>query len=189
MALNPTTALSGYNNDFGNVTLNEVTGKALVSIAVSAGNKMRLSKALQKGFGLKIPKVGSSTNSGNGKSTLLGMQSDQMFMLFDHDSNEGHEAVTLVTTKLGDAGYYTDQSDSWTMIEISGEGARPALERICMIDLHQKAFRVGSFARTTMEHLGTIIYLPSKDSFLVMGARSSAKSLLHALEVSIQNTA
>lgn len=185
MVLTTKTALGGYSKKHKFVTLNEVTGKALVSIAGPLKNDAKISKALLKIFGLKLPNVGSSATSSDGKTTLLGLQSDQVFMLFNY---VGDNAVTLVATKLGNAGYYTDQSDSWAMIEISGVGALSALERICMIDLHKKTFPVGSVARTTMEHLGTIIFKQGEDKYMVMGARSSANSLLHALEVSIHNT-
>jgi len=178
--------LGGYSKDFGNVALAEVTGKALVSIAIPATNKKIVTSAVKKAFKVDLPKVGASTSSGNSSAVFWGMQTDQLFVLFDHD---GDKAVAFVEQKLADAGFYTNQSDSWVIINISGPGARPALERICMLDLHQKEFPAGSVARTVMEHLGTIIYFQGDDSFLVLTARSFAKSLLHALETSIHNTA
>jgi len=176
--------VGGYRNNFGDVTLVEVTGKALVSIAIA--NRKVLSGSLKKTFKADLPAVGLSTKSDNGTTVFWGMQVDQLFVLFDRNGDDG---LRYIEQKLGNAGYYTDQSDSWVIINISGTGARAALERICMIDLHFSSFPAGSVVRTVMEHLGTIIYFQGDDSFLVLTARSFAKSLLHALETSIQNTA
>ena len=184
MTLTAKSCLGGFTKNYGNVELSEVLGKALVSVATPIRNEKKLAAALQKSFKLKRPEVGFSTISKNAGATVLGMQSDQLFMLIDYD---GNDAADHIAGKLGTAGYYTDQSDSWVIINIKGAGALPALERICMIDLHPKAFPIGSVARTIMEHMGTIIHCEDDDSYLVMAARSSAKSLLHALQVSIQN--
>ena len=102
--------------------------------------------------------------------------------------HEGDDAVAVVIEKLGTAGYYTDQSDSWVMLQIAGPGSRAALERICMLDLHSDAFPVDTVARTTMEHLGVMVLRDGEDSFLLMSARSSARSFLHAVETSIGYT-
>ena len=184
MILTAKSSLGGFTKNYGKVELSEVLGKALVSVATPIGNEKKLAGALQKSFKVKRPEVGFSTVSKNGDATVLGMQSDQLFMLIDFS---GIGAANHIAGKLGTAGYYTDQSDSWAIINISGPDARLALERICMIDLHSKAFPIGSVARTIMEHMGTIIHYEDDDSYLVLTARSSAKSLLHALQVSIQN--
>ena len=184
MTLTAKSCLGGFTKDYGNVGLSEVLGKSLVSVATPLGNEKKLAAALQKSFKVKRPEVGFSTASKTSGAVVLGMQSDSLFVLFDYD---GNDAAGQIAEKLGSAGYYSDQSDSWVIMNINGADARLALERICMIDLHSTVFPVGSVARTVMEHLGTIIYCEDNDSFLVMAARSSAKSLLHALQVSIQN--
>lgn len=179
-------ALDGYSNNFGGTQLSEVTAKTLVSVAIPARNKGQISKALTKAFKVDLPAIGTATISSNGKTTVLGLQPDQFFILLDQDNDAG---VEYVARKLGDIGYYTEQSDSWAMLRISGANTRSVLERICMIDLHENTFPVGSVARTVMEHLGTIIYHQSEDSYLIMSIRSSAKTLLHTLEKSVHNVA
>ncbi|MDX1786447.1 MAG: sarcosine oxidase subunit gamma, partial [Roseovarius sp.] len=72
---------------------------------------------------------------------------------------------------------------------ISGPGSLAALERICMLDLHPDAFKVNAVARTVMEHMGAIIARTGEDTYLLLSASSSAKSFLHAIELSIENTA
>jgi methylglutamate dehydrogenase subunit D len=178
--------LGGYNKDFAAVTLTELTDLAVVSIATPMGGRDALANLVESAFGLALPGVGSSSHAGEGNTRLLGLQRDQMFLLFQHG---GDDALPVVADKLGEVGYYTDQSDTWAILRMAGPGRRTALERICMLDLSPDAFAVGAVARTTMEHLGVIILRDDADSFLLMSARSSARSFLHAIETSIAYTA
>lgn len=183
-SMTPVLPLGGFNHDFGGVAINEESGCSLVSVATPLNGDKALEKALSSAYKAKRPDVGRSTLSKLDNSRFLGLQRDQLFVLFDHD---GTGAVEIVATRLGDAGYYTDQSDSWVILGVSGPKSRAALERICPIDLDSHVFPEGAVARTMMEHLGTIIVCTGPHSFLLMSARSSAKSFLHAVETSVRN--
>ena len=113
------------------------------------------------------------------------MQPDQVFILFAPPHPD--RAVETVRAALGPAAYVTDQSDSWAMLRIAGAGIRAALERICPLDLDDEVFPQGRVARTAMEHLSAIILRDGEDSFLLMSPRSSARSFLHAVELSAEN--
>lgn len=182
--LDPTSPLDGMSQEYEGVRINEVTDKSLVSIATPKGEDKNLKKAISKHYQCDLPVVGQSTVSSDGKAVFLGMQRDQMFVFFDYETSN---PVETVIKNLGATGYYTDQSDSWVMLQISGVQSRKALARICMLDLHADVFTEGSVARTAMEHMGTIIFHEGQDSFIIFTARSSAKSLLHAVETSIKN--
>lgn len=199
--------LGGYARSFGAISLAEVAGLALVSAAVPQGGDDAFAKALAAGFGAARPATGASTlgdstlgasipgDSISGDSIpgdrvgarILGMQPDQLFILFEPPDPD--RAAATVAAALGPAGYVTDQSDSWAMLRIAGAGVRAALERICMLDLDDAAFPEGRVARTVMEHLAVIILRDGPDSFLLMSPRSSARSFLHAVELSIENAA
>lgn len=182
--LTATTPLAGLDKELGGVHLREATGKALVSIAIPQGGQSELEQALDKAWQVAIPAVGHSVLTADGSNRLMAMQADQLFLLADY---EGDQAVAMVAEQLGDSGYYTDQSDSWAMLQVSGTASRKALERICPIDLHADVFAEGAVARTAMEHMGVIIVRNGKDSFLLLTMRSLAGSLLHAVEVSVNN--
>lgn len=177
--------LGGYKNNFERVTLTELTDLAVVSIATPMDGRNSLANAVDSAFGTALPDIGHSSHTENGNTRLLGLQRDQMFLVFDH---AGNDALAMVKNKLGEAGYYTDQSDTWAILRMTGAGSRTALERICMLDLSPKAFSVGAVARTTMEHLGVMILRDDEDSFVLMSARSSANSFVHAIETSIAYT-
>ena len=177
-------ALGGYQENFEGVSLEEQTGLAIVSIATPIGGEDALVKALKDGYGAALPKTGEVSLSKDGQTRFLGMARDQMFAIFDHAKPD---AVDVVAEKLKDTGYYTLQSDNWVGLRISGPKCLDALERISPIDLSPAAFPVGSVARTSMEHMGVIVYPEDADSFVLISASSSAASFLHAVVTSINN--
>jgi len=133
----------------------------------------------------RLPDVGKSHVCDDAATRIMRLGQDQLFALFAHD---GAETCQVINAKLGGVAYLTDQSDVWVALELSGVRARRVLERIAMVDLHADAFGVGDLARTSTEHLGTIIVRTGPDVFLLLSAASSARSLLHGVEVSINNT-
>ena len=177
--------LDGYNRTISAVALAEVSGLALVSAAVPQGGDEAFAAALAGGFGASRPATGDSATGNKFGARVLGMQPDQMFILFEPpDPDRPAESVAAA---LGGAAYVTDQTDNWAMLSIAGTGVCAALERICPLDLADEAFPEGRVARTVMEHLAVIILRDGADSFLLMSPRSSARSFLHAVELSVVN--
>ncbi len=184
LTLTASPPLDGYHKQFGDTALTEIGDQALVSIAVPLGGADALDSAMTGAYGTTFPAPGSTALSKDGSVRFLGLQPDQCFALFELAGNDPVEAIANV---LGDTGYYTDQSDSWAMLRLSGPLAVSALERICPLGLAPAAFPQGSVARTAMEHLGVIILCENEDSYVLMSARSSAPSFLHAVETSVEN--
>lgn len=180
--LNAVTPLAGFSETVGSTAISEPSGRSLVAVAPSRGEEAELQSALKAGFGLAWPVTGQSTT--NGDARLMGMAPDQAFLLFSH---AGPNAVPAVREKLGNAGWLTDQSDSWAMLSVSGPDCRAALERLCMLDLHRDVFVIGAAQRTTMEHLAVIIVREEADTFLLMSPTSSAESFLDAVVTSARN--
>lgn len=176
--------LNGARHEFDGVTIAEVADRAIVSIATPHGGSEALSRAVNAAYRIDCPGVGQSTLSKVGNTRFLCLQQDQIFALFDHP---GPGAIQVIAEHLGGNAYLTDQSDSWVVLSVSGPNCRAALERICPIDLHPAAFADGSVARTVMEHIGAIIVREGPEGFLLISARSSAGSFLHAAETSARN--
>ena len=110
-------------------------------------------------------------------------QPDQIFSIIPQVDDPEKDLSKII----GNAAYITDQTDAWVVLEISGVTSRTALERICQVDLDPNIFKLNAMARTTMEHMATIIIRTDVDTFLLMSASSSAKSFLHAVELSAQH--
>lgn len=178
------TPLGGFKFETDAISIDEVTERGIVSVATPKAGEKMLAQSIAAEFSTALPTPGQSTTSTKSNARLLGLAQDQIFIVFDDPDNQ--EPARIITA-LEQSAYLTDQSDSWTTIRVSGPASREALERICPIDLHNETFSVGAVARTAMEHLGTIIYRESTDSFVLMSAVSSARSFLHAVEASAKN--
>jgi methylglutamate dehydrogenase subunit D len=174
--------LGGYSHDFGGVELAEVTDISLMSIAQPLLGRDALETVVKAVFGCALPTPGRATVSADDKTRLLCLGADSFMAI-----TTGPVPVVKLAERLGDDGYYTDQSDNWVSLRLTGPLGLQALERLCPIDLHLDVFAVNSYARTSMDHLGTIILRQGREDFLLMSASSSAKSFLQAITTSIDN--
>lgn len=193
MVLQAQSPLAAYDQQFGQTRLSEHSGVSIHSIALAQSPENALA-SIASTLGAAWPDVGHSTSNANHTHRLLGLQKDQVFVLsyanaaVSHSSDEHHtnDEITQLPT-LHDDAYVTDQSDSWAGLVIDGPSARTALERICPIDLHPDAFKVGQVTRTSMEHLAVIILRENEARYLLLSPCSSAHSFLHAVETSLKN--
>ena len=176
--------LNHLDFNLGGISVQEIKDQALVSLAIPNGKRNDVNDAIKNSYNIALPKIGLSVTAEIDHTQFLCMQAEQYFVLFNYENNR---AVEHLNSKLNDIAYLCDQSDSWAMLRIRGEGCRTALERICPIDLHSPSFPQGSVARTIMEHLAVIILHESDNQYLLMSPRSSAESFLHAITQSIEN--
>ena len=87
---------------------------------------------------MDLPKVGSTKISTVDNIKIIALQPNQYFFMYKRISDF---PVDELKSHVG-IGYYSDQSDSWSIIKISGENTIPALERICPIDLSIENLRL-----------------------------------------------
>lgn len=178
--------LDNYRRQFNDTVLQEVSDIGIVSIATRSESFDELEARISSAYGTSFPKTGHTTQSKDGTATFLGLQRELAFVMFEY---RGDLATNLVCEKLGGAAYYSDQSDSWALLRVSGPRLEEALQRICMLDLALPNFPVGSVQRTMMEHIGVIVYRESTNSILLMSPRSFAESFLHVIETAILDVA
>jgi len=178
------TPLDGARHEFDGLSISEITDKSLVMLAIPSDKSQDVAGALNSSCGLSIPDMCRSAVSDDGSITLWRLQKNQLMVYFSYPE-DGAESYLI--DKFNAPAYYTDQSDTWAMIRVSGVESCKVLERICPLDLDPNIFSVGSVSRTVMEHIGTIIYKDNKDSFVLLTMRSFAISMMHALEVSAKN--
>jgi sarcosine oxidase subunit gamma len=176
--------LNGVEHEFDGITIAEVIDQSLVMVAMPRDKVDKIDSAIKKSCGLSIPTMGHSTHSSDSSITLWRLQKNQVLAYYPY---AGDDAEADIADKLNAPAYYTDQSDTWAMIRVSGERSRDVLERICPLDLDPDKFTIGSVARTVMEHIGTIIYRDGDDSYVLLTMRSFSHSMLHAIEVSVKN--
>ena len=180
----PESPLGGVEIELDGFNITEVTDKSLVMVALPRDKFRDIESSIDKSCGLKLPEMEHSTESKDSSITLWRLQKNQVLAYFTY---EGHDAESRLSSQLNAPAYYTDQSDTWAMIRVSGNRSRDVLERICPIDLSPEVFSVGSVSRTIMEHIGTIIFRDGDDSYVLLTMRSFGRSMLHAIEVSADN--
>ncbi|MBT9385679.1 sarcosine oxidase subunit gamma [Pseudooceanicola sp. CBS1P-1] len=80
----------------------------------------------------------------------------------------------------------TEQTDGWAMIEVTGEAA--ALERLLekLVNLDPALLAPGHAARTALHHMGCFVLRPGAGQLWLLGMRSSAGSLWHAVAQAVQ---
>ena len=176
--------LGGLDLNIGQCKLVERTDIALISAAVPLDGRTALEARLKTEWNLDTPSPATSTHAGPMRA--IPMTADQMMLAFEPGPTLTEASVHAA---LDSDAYTTTQTDAWVILELSGAGATTALERICPVELDAEAFPVNGAARTTIEHLGVLIVRLGTDCFLLLSARSSAQSFLHAVEISCDWTA
>ncbi len=178
--LSATSPLGGVDLTHGQNRIRERPDLAIVSVATPQGGDAALTRAFEVGWSLDWPTPTIST-------TCLDMRAirtspDQVLLVFPHASPD---AERHVAAKLDGAGYTTEQTDAWVVLDISGPNTRSALERLCPIDFAEMPDN--GAARTVMEHMGAILLRLATNQYWLMSASSSARSFLHAVETSFTN--
>ena len=93
-----------------------------------------------------------------------------------------HEDIAAhLKAGFGDLASITEQTDAWIRFDITAADLAPLFERLCNVDLGTAA--VGFASRSVIDHLGCYLIRRDAGEITLYGPRSSAQSLLHALEV------
>lgn len=176
--------LEGIELDLGGVKVKECASRAIISLGMSSGAKLEVAAGIMSAFNIDIPFVGKSSVSTVNNTRILGMQQDQLYLIFDYF---GFDPLEELPKQLQNVAYLTDQTDSWVMVTMSGVNSRSILQQACPIDLHPIIFKEDSVSRTVMEHLSVVILCESLNSFIILSPRSTAKSFLEFIENSMKS--
>ncbi|MEM7521449.1 MAG: sarcosine oxidase subunit gamma [Pseudomonadota bacterium] len=182
--LKPLTALgaSTPRSDLhGGVTLTENTGTALASFAARSGSEAKAASTLEGFVGAKPPLPGLSSTGGTIGALWIGPE--QWMVTAPHDTHE--DLAAQLKAKAGDAASVTEQNDAWCRLDLEGPDLADVFERLCPVNL--RAQTGGEATRTTIEHLGCILVCHGAQSASVLGPRSAAGSLHHALLTALRS--
>ncbi|MCX7288520.1 MAG: sarcosine oxidase subunit gamma [Rhodobacterales bacterium] len=157
----------------GPLTITERIDVALASVATRRGKD--LTKAA-KAAGVPLAEPGCH---------LRGMPYCTFWtapeMWFVEAPFDSHERIAeILKSDLGDAASITEQTDAWVILDLAADDLSPLLERLCNVDFAGQP--VGHATRTMIDHLGCYLIKQGPGAARVYGPRSSAQSLLHALE-------
>ncbi|GAB1361678.1 hypothetical protein MASR1M32_09140 [Rhodobacter sp.] len=178
-ALHSLTALgqpAPQTHQVGPYRIEERFDVALASVATRKGRAAEVTKAA-KDAGIPLPDP-ARFSAGNPWSAFW-VAPDMWFVEAPFASHE--DIVALVKPVFGDATSVTEQTDAWVRFDVSAPDLAPLMERLCNVDFARAAD--GFATRTVIEHIGCYVIRHGAGMVTIYGARSSAQSLQHCLEV------
>jgi sarcosine oxidase subunit gamma len=157
----------------GPVTVAESMDRALASVACRRGREAEV-RARAAETGIPLPGPGQAAEQG--EWSAFWASPEVWFVEAPVTSHE--DVVARLRPVFGDAASLTEQTDAWVRLEVTGP-LQPLFERLCNLDLTR--FGAGSATRTLIEHLGVYAIRRGPDAMTLLGPRSSAGSLHHAV--------
>ena len=149
---------------------------ALASVAVRRGRAGDLATAA-RALGLPLPDPARAVTGDPFSAFWVAPD-----MWFVEAPFAGFEDIAAhLKTALGDTASITEQTDAWVRLDLTAHSLTPLMERLSNVDL--AAVPVGFASRTVIDHLGCYLVKRDETEVTIYGPRSSAKSLLHALEI------
>ena len=115
LKLNPEPPIGFNKKKFGNIKLIEEDNFSIVSVSLSNDRLPAFKKFVLDNFKTNIPEVGKSKFTKNKNMRIIGLQPGQFFILFERNS---HHPVNEIKNMFGNDLFYSDQSDSWSVITI-----------------------------------------------------------------------
>ena len=182
-SLQPLTALGKRDATIvthGPLTITERTDVALASVAARKGRMADLAKAA-KTAGVPLP--GPATHQQGAPYSAFWTAPEMWFVEAPFATHE--PIADLLKSTLGDTASITEQTDAWVAFDLAAPDLTPILERLCNVDYSVRP--TGYATRTVMEHLGVYLIKHGPDKARLYGPRSSAESLLHAIETAARS--
>lgn len=172
----PLTALGGTaprSVTHGALTITENPGLALASLALRRGG------GEPAPFGLALPGPGHWSQTGGVAAFWTG---PGQWMLEAEGRAESDFAAEVAAACHGCS--ITEQTDAFVAFEIdSATGAAPILALMAkLVNLDTVAFAPGHATRTGFEHMSVFVIRRAERRLALLGMRSAAETLWHALE-------
>lgn len=159
----------------GPLTISERVDVALASVAARKGRMADLASAAQSAG---IPLPGPATHQ---SGTLYSAFWTAPEIWFVEAPFATHELIAdMLKAATGDAASVTEQTDAWVAFDVTAPDLASVLERLCNVDF--RTVPTGYATRTVVEHLGVYLIKHGPGAARIYGPRSSAESLLHAIE-------
>ena len=98
--------------------------------------------------------------------------------------------TSMLEKKLNGIASVTEQSDGWCrfdIIDLKRKNLPQVFALLCPLDTER--FKGGEAHRTPIHHMGCFVICRSKQHYSILGLRSSADSLHHALLTAIRSAA
>lgn len=162
------------------LTIAERTDIALASVAARKGRLAELVEAARKAG---VPLPGPAAHLHGAPYSAFWTAPEMWFVEAPFAS---HELVAdQLKNVFKDTASITEQTDAWVAFDLDAADLAPLLQRLCNVDW--PTVPDGYATRTVMEHLGVYLIKHGPGAARLYGPRSSAESLLHALETAARS--
>ncbi len=181
--LKPITPLGNDAPDavtIGPVTIAEVTDTALASLAARLGEEAATADAADAA-GIPLPGPGQSAKGATYAAFWL---SPQQWMV-EAPFATHEDIIAILKPHFGEAASLTEQTDAWARFDVTGADLPSMFERLSAFDL--RAHGPGAATRTVIDHLGCYVVIRGAGHLSILGPRSSAATLFHALETAARS--
>jgi sarcosine oxidase, subunit gamma len=174
----PMTALGAREPAVVTVGPLTITERIDVAFASVAARKGRMADLVQAARGAGVPLPDPARHVGGTPYASFWIAPELWFVEAPFAT---HELIAeTLKAALGDAASVTEQTDAWVVFDLAADDLAPVLERLCNVDF--AAVPSGYATRTVVEHLGVYLIKHARGAVRIYGPRSSAESLLHALQ-------
>lgn len=167
-------ALGGYSLQSERLSVTELTGFELISVAVAKGSEANFKKRFKKALKTDLPNPNQVLPVEGGSIIWIGQN---QFLVFLGTSNI-YADVKLGQT-LGDSAYTVLQSDGWACLRLEGDQFYNVMDRFIPLDLRRAPEDFA--ARTQAHHISVIVVKQRDGSWYLLTPRSTAQSFLEAL--------
>lgn len=175
--MKPLTALGAHAprvDQHGPVTLTEVTRLAIASVQARLGHEAACQTHLANLLDSHAPTVSELVMHDPEAAFWIGP--DQWMVGAPYDSHE--DLAAQLVTRFDGTASITEQNDAWAVFDLQGD-VEPVMELLCPINI--RAMPEQTAQRTSIHHISCFVTRRAADHLRILGPRSSAGSLHHAL--------
>ena len=165
---------TAQSDTIGAINITENPNTALASLAARLGREAEVANLAQSA-GIPLPGPGRSEAAATYGALWLGPE--QWMIEAPFASHE--DIVAALQPIFNETASITEQTDAWVRFDVIASDLPALFERLCNFDLHKA--EPGAATRTVIDHLGCYIIHRSATLVSILGPRSSAHSLHHAL--------
>lgn len=155
--LTPRTAFTGLSikatTEGQGVIVGERDTLGLATVLVKKARHEALAQRVREHLHIELP--AGPYRAAAGKIALLGTGPGVWLATQEQGSNA---LATSLREKIGDLASISDQSDGYAVLRLSGPKVLNTLAKLMPLDLHPRAFAVGTVAATIAAHIGATLW-------------------------------
>ena len=161
-------------DQIGGLTISEITNIAMASVTARSGQAEVAAQHLERFAGQAAPGPGRLND---GPISAFWTGPNQWMIMASFETNE--DICDALIADFQSSASVTEQTDGWCYFSIVGEQVADMFEILCPIPIRR--WTGGEATRSSIDHLGCFVLYKAPGDLAVIGPRSSAGSLHHAL--------